>query len=134
MLQVVTLCPRHHKGLQDLCPHCQKRQSVIATQSRPGFCTQGAAWLGRDQETELLSKPQLEEHNWQIWAASTIKELNQANCTPDSLRWERLAIGLAACFANKSKEKNQLIRTRTLNHSWINGTGIPTFTNLLEIC
>lgn len=134
MLQAVTICPHHQRQLEERCPQCQKRQSAIATQSRAGFCTQCMTWLGSPCEAEQRPDATQEEHDWQAWVSGVIKELIQASISSSPLAWECLAVGLSAGFTIRKEEKSQLIRSRLLRHSWINGTNLPSFMSLLELC
>ena len=42
----VSICPRHYKPLQLLCPHCGQRQGLITGKMRPGYCSKCQQWLG----------------------------------------------------------------------------------------
>jgi len=53
LFKVVTLCPKHNHLLESHCPHCQKKQSVIALRTHPGHCTQCDRWL----DSSLNEKP-----------------------------------------------------------------------------
>lgn len=98
LFQIVTICPRHKRQLQDHCPHCQKHQSIIARETFPGHCTQCNAWLGTDldslQEQEIDGKT-LE---WQEWVISTLEELRVANSLTSALSWERFFASLEICI------------------------------------
>jgi hypothetical protein len=133
MLQAVTICPRHQRRLEELCPFCHKHQSAIATQSRPGFCTQCLIWLGSQEETEELHVLDLEGHDWQTWVVNVINDFFQASISLSSFPWERLATNLAACFATRSEEKRSLIRSQILHSSWFDSSNVPSFPRLLEV-
>lgn len=133
MLQAVTICPRHKRQLEEQCPFCHKRLSAIATQSRPGFCTQCLMWLGSPQKTEQLHELDLEGRDWQKWVVNAINDFFQASISLSSFPWERLATSLAACFAARSEEKSSLIRSHILHQAWFDSSNTPSFMRLLEL-
>ena len=45
-LAPVTICPHHHRPLEDCWPHCREKMPVISWRSVPGFCSACRAWLG----------------------------------------------------------------------------------------
>jgi AraC-like DNA-binding protein len=45
--QAVTICPLHRVPLESICPFCARRQYVLASRSRPGYCSQCDRWIGR---------------------------------------------------------------------------------------
>jgi hypothetical protein len=65
--KVITTCPRHHKLLESHCPHCQKTQSVIALQTRPGHCTKCNQWLGISSHEESSHKMEDDPMQWERW-------------------------------------------------------------------
>jgi|SRR5579875_687378 len=46
-IQMVTVCPVHHRRLESLCPSCGRTQYVLSPRSRPGYCSRCYCWLGR---------------------------------------------------------------------------------------
>lgn len=133
VLRAVTICSVHQRRLEEQCPFCSKHQSAIATQSRPGFCTQCLTWLGSQGGTEALHVLDLEEHHWQEWVVNAINDLFQASVSLSSFSWERLATSLVACFAARSEEKSLLMRSRILQQSWLDGSALPSFPSLLVL-
>src|SRR5205085_3499342 len=44
--KIISLCPRHHEPLCQVCPNCNRKLPYITTFSYPGFCSKCRAWLG----------------------------------------------------------------------------------------
>ncbi len=98
ILQVVTICPRHKRGLEDRCQHCQKTQSVIARKTDPGHCTQCNAWLGATPDgTDSLSMDR-EVIHWQEWVIHALDELRLAAGT---FSWKQFFASLERCMKNR---------------------------------
>jgi hypothetical protein len=74
MLQIVTVCLRHRRRLHLRCFHCQKKQSVIASRIRPGYCTQCMAWLGIPSDLQIEDEVNDETCDWQQWVLAIIEE------------------------------------------------------------
>jgi hypothetical protein len=148
MFQVVTMCPRHQRRLEDRCPCCHKPQSIISThKSRPGQCTQCAAWL--DTEMSTQSDPVSdEEMHWQEWVFHALQEMRLTSVSSHLLQWERFFTNLATClkeqkgyakFARLTGIGRSLFyrwpgrtgapRSRTLSHPYI-----PSLETILELC
>jgi len=98
MFQVVTICPRHKRRLQDHCPHCHKHQSVIALETFPGHCTQCNTWLGADLDSLQEQEVDDETLEWQEWVISTLEELRVANSLTGALSWERFFASVERCI------------------------------------
>ncbi len=148
MFQVVTLCPRHHRRLEDRCPHCHKPQSIIAANmSRPGECTQCASWLDTEMDTQS-DKLSDEDLQWQEWVIHALEEMRLASVSSHLLQWERFFTNLATClkeqrgyakFAHLTGIDRSLFyrwpgrdgapRSRTLSHPYI-----PSLEIILECC
>ena len=77
-LQVVKICPVHHRPLESQCPHCHRQFVPLWRNSRPGFCLQCGGWLGTTSE---LSSPQenlfseTAKLQREIWRVQTLGEL-----------------------------------------------------------
>ena len=136
MLQVVTICLRHRRWLEERCPSCQKNQSTIALKTSHGSCTQCTAWLGTHPGLNTPHEIDDETLNWQEWVVSTIDELHQAGMS-GSLPWEQLLVGLAACVTTVGSGARvaEMIGMSDANLSaWLRGKVTPTLNRLLELC
>jgi hypothetical protein len=47
-LNGINTCLYHHIPLVTLCPHCQKMLPFLTQNTRPGYCSYCAGWLGND--------------------------------------------------------------------------------------
>lgn len=135
MLQVVTVCPRHRCALVDRCPHCQQRQSVIATSTQPGYCTQCTRWLGARSSASKEQEITDEMFNWQTWVVRCIEELYLGSRAFGALPWTDIAQGLLTCREALGDGKS-LTRLTNLPYSlfwlWSHGKQTPSFKRLLE--
>lgn len=64
-LEVVKICPQHHRRLLLRCPHCQQQLPTLAGRSRPGYCSKCGKWLG--------SFPQASSPDYQVWEEDELK-------------------------------------------------------------
>ena len=136
MLQAVTICLRHRRRLEDRCPSCQKNQSAIALKTSHGFCTQCSAWLGTLPGLNVPQEIDDETLAWQEWVVRSIDELHQAGVS-ESLPWERLLVGLAACVTSVGSRTRvaEMVGMSDDNLSaWLRGRVMPTLNRLLEFC
>jgi transcriptional regulator with XRE-family HTH domain len=137
MLQIVTVCLRHRRQLEERCLHCQRKQSVIPARIQPGCCTQCLTWLGISSNPEIENEVYEETLDWQQWVLNTIGELRQASATSGILVWEQLANGLALCseIIGSSKQLASLVGiSKQLLSSWQNRKQTPSFGRMLELC
>jgi len=134
--KVVTTCPKHHRLLEDQCPHCRNRQSVIALKTYPGHCTQCGKWLGGsldEEQIEPLSP-------WQQWILQVLEELHVASAVSGELRWEtfftHLAEGilLAADLVTWKQVEHLTGVKRHIFNQWSQLQKIPSFETILELC
>jgi transcriptional regulator with XRE-family HTH domain len=136
-LQVVTVCLQHRRLLEERCPHCQQKQSVIPARMQPGCCTQCMSWLGVSTNSNAENKVGEETRNWQQWVVNIIGELRCASATTGLLPWEQLANGLALCseIAGSSKQLAALAGvSKQLLSSWQSRKQVPSFERTLEFC
>lgn len=137
MLQVMTVCLRHMRPMEERCPHCQKKQSVIAARMRPGCCTQCMTWLGIPSSPETENEVDEETREWQQWVLDVIGELRKAGTSTGCLPLEQLTNGLALCveIVGSAKHLAQLAGIpKQLLSSWLNHKQIPSFERILELC
>ncbi len=132
-LQVVTVCPRHQCMLVERCPHCQQRQSVIATRTQPGYCTQCPRWLGMPPSQE---QPITDEvFSWQTWVVSCIEELYLGRRAFGSLPWATIPESLMVCREAIGHARALCALTNLpypLFWHWVHGRQTPSFKRLLE--
>ena len=137
MFQVVTVCLRHKRRLEQQCLYCQRKQSVIPASAHPGCCTQCKNWLGISLDSESESEVDEETLEWQQWVLKTIEELRNASATSGLLPWEQIANGLVHCseIVGSSKQLASLAGiSKQLLSSWQNGKQTPSFERMLEFC
>jgi transcriptional regulator with XRE-family HTH domain len=135
MLQVVTVCLRHRRQLEQHCLRCQQKQTVISASIQPGCCTQCMNWLGISSDSEAENEVDEETLDWQQWVVNTIAELRKASTTSRILPWEQLAHGLVLCaeIVGSSKQLASLAGiSKQLLSSWQNGKQTPSFERILE--
>jgi hypothetical protein len=139
MLQMVTICPRHKRGLEDRCQHCQKNQSVIARKTHPGHCTQCDAWLGATSYgTDALSLDR-EALHWQEWVIHALDELRLAAGT---FSWQQFFAALERCMKNRGVCSRLVELTgfsRDVFYIWLGRKQIrysqtPSLETILEFC
>lgn len=70
-IEVVTVCPRHHRRLQTQCPHCHKHASIF---SQLGHCSKCRGWLGISPESDFEALPE-DELKWQHWVVNNVGDL-----------------------------------------------------------
>src|SRR6266702_2295802 len=137
MLQVMTVCLRHMRHLEERCPQCQKKQSVIPARIKLGCCTQCMNWLGISPSSETENEVDEETLDWQQWVLNIIGELRKASANYGILPWEQLANGLVLCseIVGSSKQLASLVGiSKQLLSSWQNCKQTPSFKRMLELC
>lgn len=137
MLQIVIVCQRHRRWLEERCSYCEKKQSVIAAAIQPGCCTQCTTWLGKPSSSEKEEKVDVGVLDWQQWVLNAIGELRKASITAGLLPWEKLAGGLALCseIVGSAKQLASLTGiSKQLLSSWQNRKQRPSFERILKLC
>lgn len=148
MFKIVTICPQHHRQLEDQCPCCHKPQSFIATpKSGPGRCTQCGAWLDTELDTQPLPVGG-DERSWQEWVIHVLKEMRSTSISSHLPQWELFFTNLTTCL-KEQRGYAQFARLtgfgRSLLYRWPDGTGtprprtlshpyIPSLETILECC
>jgi hypothetical protein len=136
LFKVVTTCPKHHRLLEDQCPHCQKRQSVIALKTLPGHCTQCSRWLGSSLDEKLAE----ELSPWQQWVLQTLEELHAASAASGVLQWEtfftHLAKGIpsAANLVTWTQVEHLTGVKQYVFNQWFQQKKIPSLETILQLC
>jgi len=136
-LQVVTICRKHRRRLENHCPHCQKRQPFIKFSAQPGHCTHCNTWLGTEGSTELAEQISQEQIEWQEWVICVLEELHNGSISSGVLSWEPFFGNLAACFETRG-EQSRLAEITGLARGpfacWLNRSQTPTLQSILEFC
>ena len=132
MLQVVTVCTRHKRKLEDQCNHCQKRQPVFPSRTQPGHCPWCGTWLGLS--VDLAEEPEIDEGElaWQNWVMRIIEDLR----TSDGVSWGSISANLAACLMRGEATRfSRLVGvSEKLISRWRHFEQAPSFQKVLEIC
>jgi len=138
--KVITTCPRHHKPLASHCPHCQKTQSVIALQTRPGHCTKCNQWLGISSHKESSHKMEDDPMQWERWVLQALEELRTASTTNGGINWETFFTQLAAGLASAAslvgwKQIERLTGVKQFTfHQWFEQRWMPSLETILQLC
>jgi DNA-binding phage protein len=140
MLQMVTLCPRHRTPLVNRCPHCQKRQMILATNEfQPGECTHCASWLGAETDSSSHLVDDEELVAWQEWVLLALKELHAASLVTGVLQWKSFFWHISRCL-KEQKGYSKLAQLtgidRTNLYRWVDGedTYTPTLESIFKFC
>lgn len=141
-LNVVTVCPRHHRPLLQQCPHCAQTSSLLTSTSLPaGYCSKCGEWLGTISEAQdNLAMSCESDLKRQCWVVEAIGELLAR--TPDlssSIQKARIKAVLVAYVEQVTHGNiNALCRLTqqpdSTLHNWLHGQGIPQLTQLLQLC
>lgn len=133
--QVVTMCMKHHRKLEDHCPHCQKRQPFIRFQADLGHCTRCNMWLGSSASSELL--PDLEVIEQQKWVMHALEELHSAGVSSGIPPWEQFFTSLSQSFGTRGEQSRlaELVGVARGNFAlWLNRSQTPTLETILKLC
>jgi hypothetical protein len=142
MLQMVTVCWRHKRWLEERCPHCQKHQSIITLETGSGYCTQCKINLSSSPDTVLDRELDIEELRWQEWVIHTLEELRLQWATTGVLSWEPFFANLARCMEKRgicSKLADLTGFSREVFYLWIGRKQrdfrhTPSLETLFEFC
>lgn len=133
--QTVTTCLKHHRKLEDHCPHCQKRQPIIRLQTSPGYCVRCKTWLG--SLASGSEQPNPETIEWQEWVAQVLEELHSVAVSSGLPPWELFFTNLSASFESRG-EQSRLAELAGVARGqlavWLRRSHTPTLASLLELC
>ncbi len=138
--KVITVCPKHNRLLESSCPHCQKKQSVIALRTHPGHCTQCNQWLGIAPDEKFPHKMEEEPTQWQQWVSQALEELRTASTTSRVLQWETFFAHLATSFVSAADLATweQVERftgvKRYILRQWFEQRWVPSLETILQLC
>lgn len=143
-LTVVDACPHHRQRLHSRCPYpdCGQPSPLLASRSRPGYCSRCERWLGGSSAAERVDNEVLPENelNWQTWVVNTVGELlATAPTLPTPPQRENVAAAVSACIAqvtggNMSALANQLPVSPVTMSAWQRGKALPQLASLLQLC
>ncbi len=141
-LNVVEMCPRHHRRLRLQCPHCDQQLPLLAQRSRPGYCSSCGQWLGICPSAKLTDSETLtqDELRWFSWAVDTVVELiAAAPHMPSPLSREKVAAAISTCvnqitLGNASAFGNILQVDGETVRVWLKGKKLPQLNSLLRVC
>lgn len=143
-LQVVTVCPHHHRRLEHRCPHvgCNRLLPWLARRAQPGYCSYCEKWLGTLVESDPEEDERLDEEGiaQQNWVAENVGELitiapwvlspplKQRIARVVTCCIERVTSGNLSAFARMLRIPEHLLK------NWRSRNDIPTLSNLLRLC
>lgn len=138
----ITVCPRHRRSLEEVCPHCLARQMPITVYSRPGYCSRCQRWLGDSKEIHSPEHSTLffKENHAVLWQAKAVGELLAAapRLSSSNLR-NTLTANFQACVETAA-EGNQRAFAQAARVSCyaidcrLKGKDLPQISTLLRIC
>jgi transcriptional regulator with XRE-family HTH domain len=139
---VVTVCSHHYQYLQLYCPHCYKQLSILATYSRPGYCSKCGEWLGistgvQASDSKILL---LDELKWQLWVIDNLGELiAMAPYISSSLPKQTIAKAISSYTNNANVGSTDTFlhligASKGLLNSWRKNKTIPQIYTVLKIC
>jgi len=134
-LQVVSLCARHARTLEDRCPACQRKQSVIRSHTPLGQCAYCQTWLGSVAPSPEPMGPETLE--WQAWVWRALEELRCAGMSAGVLSWESFFLHLSATCAVRGEQlrlADLAGLARRQFAAWLRRSQTPTFKRVLEFC
>lgn len=133
-LQEVMVCPKHHRYLQEFCPHCGHRNPHSAWHRKNGYCGICNGYLGQSKEKTKIG------NEFEIQSANVIGKLisdmpgvihgfSQKNIT-NSIRKiiDERYNGRRCDFGREIGINRQYIS------KWYHGNKIPSFQNIIWIC
>src|SRR6266545_4936990 len=137
----VMVCVKHQRALRQICSHCGRRNGLLNSRLRPGYCArcwQPLSEAPDDPGTTAELSPAVDR--WEFWVAGALGEV-----TADSSRRQHppdkneISRTIAACIAritdgNDTAFARQFHLTQSTARYWRIGQSVPTFATLLEIC
>lgn len=141
-LEVVEICPHHHRRLTSWCPHCKRQLPLLKAFSRPGYCSRCGNWLGSppDFKSDCGDVISEEELKWQKWVTKSVGEMIAAapfiSVPPARERFansisayiDHFSNGSIRAFSFSFKVPRETLRL------WRAGKTIPQFSALLRLC
>jgi transcriptional regulator with XRE-family HTH domain len=141
-LEAISSCPSHRRRLRERCHLCQHSLHLLASHSRPGYCSVCKGWLGKTQFTPLSQEEALDENEleWQSSAVEQVGELlSAAPALLDHPQKAVIAESITRCI-EVSPFKNELELARNLEipqptlNDWRMGNHVPQLDKILRVC
>jgi transcriptional regulator with XRE-family HTH domain len=141
-MELVTICPKHRRLLEDNCPYCHRALAALAVFSRPGYCSACAKWLGRSDSHPssgegIAGFPTAEAAFWHTKAMGDLLSV-AAHSGPQCLRAsftanfqncvEVVGDGSQLAFAKASRISYSTVVSQMM------GQRLPQISTLLRIC
>lgn len=135
MLSTVKICMKHLCKLEEYCPGCERRQSLIRVQTALDECTRCKTWLGSPTSALVPLSPETVE--WQRWVIYALEELRSAMASSALPPWEQFFTNLSrSCEARR--EQSRLAELAGLAPRqfarWLNRSQTPILESILEFC
>lgn len=137
-LELVKVCPQHHRLLATTCSHCNRSLPPICAASRTGRCSRCGMWLGCTLGRSANETSNQVPMEYQLWVADAMGQLlaRASEAQPESL-WGRIREILAACtqnFAegNRAAMADTVRCNRNVISDWLNGSTRPRIDNFFR--
>ena len=138
-LEVVKFCPDHRCTLQMVCTNCGKPQPLLGQCCPLGHCTRCKKWLGAEGPADRGARYSLlpsESPDWEVWAASQVKDLIRAGFDSPALLSRQQLSGLL-WFATDAEGLGSFSRivgvSPTSVTEWRSGQKLPMLPVYLRI-
>ena len=130
--QMVTVCPAHRRPLESICPYCGRRLYVLASGSRPGYCSRCYRWLGRASDATFFHSDLTE----QIGVAEMVGALLAASpALPAGFGLDLLRDNVLSFVREAGGYRRFHAGIRHPHvRDWIRRTDIPRMNSLLKLC
>ena len=142
-INVVRVCPSHHRPLSIQCPHCYQYLPLLAWKSRPGYCSSCREWLGKASDAltadnEVLKKE--DEWKWHSYVVDNVGDLIAAAPSFSSpLPRDRIRQAVSE-YVIKGHQGNCSAFARSVGmnqaaiHNLYKGKTVPQLNTLWQIC
>ncbi|MCT8140272.1 TniQ family protein [Anaerobacillus sp. CMMVII] len=131
-IKYINFCPKHFVKLNSICPKCKNTNSIIASNTRPGFCSKCQKWLGENVMGTIKI------NDWELSKLNNVKSLieyfQKNNNVPT--KWVTARIiknsideysnGNISEFAQRFQIEGSMV------HKWQSGTHFISFEKLLH--
>jgi hypothetical protein len=130
--QMVTVCPVHRLPLESICPFCGRRQYVLASGSRPGYCSRCYRWLGRASDPSFFHSDLTE----QIVVAEMVGALLAASpALPAGFGLNLLRDNVLSFVRDAGGYRRFHAGSRRPHvRDWVRRADIPRMSSLLKLC
>lgn len=134
--KIVDICPKHQCLLCSHCPHCNQTSSLLAWNSRPGYCNVCHQWLGVAESLPHNLKANFQDA---LWVAHRVGELlSQTALSSSQLAKENIS-RMFELVINEVTDGNMAAFARLLNipknslWMWCVGRSLPQLDLLLKV-